>query len=124
MDAFCFSDTFNQLTDRNQFDLQSAFLEHGGKLPSRREIRSLSTKLTLSQSRIRKWFLERSKPDVMHEMPSLPENETQLVMRRIDHVEGQIISFQRKIEWLENELKQSRAYADSLVYFAPSWLIR
>ncbi|PJF19158.1 hypothetical protein PSACC_01009 [Paramicrosporidium saccamoebae] len=123
MDAFCFSDTFSQLTDRNQFDLQHAFLEHGGKLPSRREIRSLSIKLRLSQSRIRKWFLERSKPNTTHEVPRVPENETQLVMRRIDHIEGQIMSFQRKIEWLEDELKKSRAYADSLVYFAPSWLI-
>lgn len=124
MDAYCFSDTFNQLSSKNLLDLQHAFLEYGGKLPSRREIRSLGLKMGLSQSRIRKWFLERSNPStVVPDVGGLMAGEANL-LQKIEHIEVQMIGFQKKLEWLEAELKQSRACADSLAYFAPTWLFR
>ena len=56
MDAFCFTSTLNQLSAKNIADLQLAFTQFHGKPPSRREIRALSERIHISQSRIRKWF--------------------------------------------------------------------
>ena len=53
-----FQSKLELVSERNYRDLEEMFHQYEGKLPSRKEIRILSAKSDISQSKIRKWFLD------------------------------------------------------------------
>lgn len=59
MAAYCFTDIIDRLTPRNHHDLELAYVRNDRRLPSKKGLRDLSTNISLSQSKIRKWFLQR-----------------------------------------------------------------
>jgi hypothetical protein len=122
MDAFCFTGTFNQLTTKNTADLQVAFIENQGKLPSRREIRNLSEKISLSQSRIRKWFLEHASPGLPSPPPPGIPEESADVKSRISMVEESLQSLQGRLQILEEQMRKTKVELDTIAFFTQGWL--
>lgn len=60
MESLCFLNIFDNYTPAQIERLDEIYCMHGGKIPSRRILRELSSDSMISQTRIRKWFMKRS----------------------------------------------------------------
>jgi hypothetical protein len=69
MASFCFSDVFNNLSGPIVAGLEKEYAASYGRIPNRNRLRELSAQLGISQSRIRKWFIEKSeeRPGIRHD---------------------------------------------------------
>lgn len=114
MDALCFTDTIEHLTSKNVADLTRAYVLHGGKLPSRKELRCLSNGMSLSQSRIRRWFLDNAnlsstpRPDPLPftshtDIGTSPEKKEGLD-KRLDELESKCGLYEHRLELIDSQI--------------------
>ena len=99
MAAYCFTDILDRLTPRNYHDLELAYARNDRRLPSKRVLRDLSTAISISQSKIRKWFLQRIHRDETPPAPAVPSPGSAEL--RIDERLGQL---EDRIQLVNNRL--------------------
>lgn len=105
MAAYCFTDILDRLTPRNYHDLELAYARNDRRLPSKRVLRDLSTAINISQSKIRKWFLQRihrdETPPVTAAAPAPAVPSPGAAELRIDERLGQL---EDRIQLVNNQL--------------------
>ena len=129
MSKLCFTETLDRLSPQNKRDLNMAYIIHEGKLPSRKELRTLSERISVSQSKIRKWFLDRLVPPTPPEHSSPPGFKIEANTPFVDDMEQKMIQLEERLDLLEQRVgaitEQSniaKSQLDSLNYFSTSWL--
>jgi len=103
MDRFCFTGTFCQLTPKIISELDTAFNTSSGKLPSRGELRVLGQRLGISQSQIRRWFLEHDAPKLEPTQSSLAASE------QLANLEKRLEKMEQRISVVEQQVQVQRS---------------
>lgn len=129
MEALCFENIFDTITTDQLATLEQEYMYFAEKLPSRKEIKAISEKIGLSQSRIRRWFLNKyeenrtiiiAAPDVNTSQSSLKSTGTEEDMADRLSVAGvsssvltccedRIARFERRLDGLELEIRQLKS---------------
>lgn len=130
MSKLCFTETLDKLSIQNIQELNAAYRFYEGKLPSRKELRSLSERIRVSQSRIRRWFLDHLVvPPTPPEFGSpgiLKPSSAHLVIdemeRRLIQMEERLRRQEERVAEMAGQLNAAKTQLDSLTYFSPFWL--
>jgi hypothetical protein len=110
MERLCFAGTFTKMTPKQQEQLSQAYIVHSGRLPSRRELRMLSGYVGISQSRIRRWFLQHTTSSSSitanqtiynPSTPSAPEEED------LSDVKNCLSRIEKQLDTIEGEVSQT-----------------
>lgn len=125
MAPYCFSSRLPSLSSQQRALLQVTYVQYGGKLPSRKELKEISVRLGLPQTRIRQWFLDppsngsedssvnSSGGSRFHEQPQQQQWSAE-VDARLDHME-------RKLTVLEVEMQKTNLLLQAISPSNPAY---
>lgn len=129
MAAFCFCNIFDNLNAKVLVELNNAFAKFDGKMPSRREIRILSPHIGISQSRIRKWFLDQinEAPDQtvlpLGSTLDLSEERSGATSPAIPELEARLVGFGERLDRVDFDISTLKSQVDVLSCFSTNWPI-